>query len=192
MLKFLIRNKSETFISTTQKKQNFINEFFELVKAELPKAYIIPNDIHQSKNELVFNAKPFRHTWNGWNLFNPVIRGEWQFKQVSDLLKLETRMYFTEFFITAALLSLASIPGFVTGAFVWSFAWLILLWGIFYAGSRLLHSVRLKIKIKQLIRETENPQTKTRSLHDVWQEDRGFVFQTLSPLFSKKSSKKKK
>jgi len=190
MLKFLLQNTSETYISPSQKKADFINEFFEQVKEELPYAYVQAGDIHQSESELVFNAKPFRHTWNGWNIFNPVIRGEFRFESVSNLLKLETRMYFTEFFITAALLSFASVPAFVLGVYGWGIAWLVGLWLVFYGGSRLLHSLRLRVKIKELIRQSENIKKQGRSLKDVWEEDKGFIHQVFGRFFMRKPEKK--
>jgi hypothetical protein len=191
MLKFLLQNTSETYISPSQKKEDFIKEFFEQVKEELPYAYVQRTDIHQSESELVFNAKPFRYIWNGWNIFNPVIRGEFRFESVSNLLKLKTRMYFTEFFITAALLSFASVPAFVLGVYGWGIAWLIGLWLIFYGGSRLLHSLRLKMKIKDLIRQTEHINKQGRTLKDVWQEDRGFIDDVFGHIFVRKTAKKK-
>lgn len=187
MFDFLFVNKSETFISTFQEKEAFVNEFFEQVKEELPAAYVQAKDIHQSDNELVFNAPPFRHVWNGWNIFNPIIRGEFRFYVVANLLKLETRMNFKEFFFIALALSFASAPGFAVGAYGWAVAWLAGLWGIFYGGSRLIHSIRLRNKIKRLIRETEKIKKHPRDLKDVWEEDKAFINEVFIPAFFSKA-----
>ncbi len=183
MFDFLFVNEAEVYINTSQKKEIFISEFFEQIKAELPKAYVQNKDIFQSNNELSFTAPPFRYVWNGWNIFNPITKAEFKFSQVSNLLQLNTRMCFKEFFLVALALSFASIPGFIIGAYAYSIAWLIGLWLLFYGGSRLINNIRMEGFIKRIISKTEKHKTPPRTLEDVWKEDKEFINAVFVPAF---------
>lgn len=187
MFDFFTSNHTEVYITTLKKKQEFIDEFFELFKNEFRGSYIHHKDIHQGTKELVFRGPPFRYTWNGWNIFNPVAKGHLRFSEVGNLLKLDSQMFFTEFLITIGLLSFAAIPGFFMEAVGYGILWLVVLWLFFYGGTRLISYIRIHAKIKRLIRKVNDPTRQERTLGDVWKEDQPFVAEVISPFFQKNS-----
>ncbi len=190
MLNFLLSNKNEAIISTSQNKEAFVDEFFEQLKQEMPAAYIHHGGILQSKNKLTLKATPFRYIWNGWNIFNPITKAEFEFSQVAEFLKLETKTSFNEFFITSFLLSFASLPGFWLGKENYSIMWIVGVWLIFYVGSRMLNHLRMSNFITKLILKTEKVKTPHRDIEDVWNEDKKFVADILMPMFMKNKPKK--
>ncbi|MEA2042056.1 MAG: hypothetical protein U9N85_05840 [Bacteroidota bacterium] len=185
MLDFIIQNKTEQYFTTLKEKQEYIDIFFELFKEEFHNSYIQHGNIKQTKRSLAFSGTIFRFVWNGWNIFNPIAKGRLEFSTVGNLLKLNTKMYFTEFFVISALLSFASIPAFALGVGSYGILWLVFLWLIMYGGSRVISHMRMKSKISRISRKVNNPKLIERTLKDVWDEDKAFVSGVVSPFFHK-------
>jgi len=85
----------------------FAAEFFKLLDERLEKSYIFKRVTEG--NKLSFRGSIFRFIWNGWNLFNPISRGEIEFVEVDGKPFITHKICFTEALIIALLFHIIPI-----------------------------------------------------------------------------------
>ncbi|MBN2663261.1 MAG: hypothetical protein JXR68_06395 [Bacteroidales bacterium] len=125
--------------------------FHELLSAE------IVNDLRNSymKNILVeekkikFVGNIFRFVWNGFNVFNPIYKGEISFKIIGRGTYISYKIFFWEFFVIALLFSLIPALG-IFPNFAFRMVALFIIWG-FYLGSTLLSVHRFENYLKNVV-----------------------------------------
>lgn len=142
----------------------FQEELFEQFAEKLDRAHI--KQTERSQNCLRFWGAPFRFAWNGWNMLNPVSKGELVFEESPEKIKLKYTLFFHEFLAIALAFSIIPLTVFffpelkVQGAFGFltniglGIALLLLIWGIAFGGSYALVVFRFNRYFKKLFKQT--------------------------------------
>ncbi len=173
MLNFLFRHKKNTNIVIYEEHEKFREQFFLKLQKKLINSYV--KDIETKKTYIHFDASLARFAWNGWNLFNPVSKGELHINLKKDVPKLSYKLWFNEFFFIACALSLSTITAFVLGLNIYGIAVLAIIWLGFYLGSRIITVVRFNSFIEDTIFELNYPDKKLFDFAEYIQEDIDFV-----------------
>ena len=139
-------------IQTKVGVDKFKKEFFSRIDKELDKAYF--KNTKKDINFRQFNGTPFRFVWNGWNLFNPIIKGKIEIVNFNDSIYLKHKIFFLEFFVYCVIFSIIPVLGFFDNIYlrILSFA---IIW-IIYLISTLLSSSRLQNLFNIIIQDINN------------------------------------
>lgn len=142
-----------THIKETERVQSKDNPltFHELLSDE------IVNDLRNSymknisveENKIKFVGNIFRYVWNGFNVFNPIYKGEISFKNIGKGTYISYKIFFWEFFVLAMLFSLIPALG-IFPNFAFRILALLFIWG-FYLGSTLLSVHRFENYLKNVV-----------------------------------------
>ena len=85
----------------------FAAEYFKIIQNKLEQSYIF--HCQTNGNRLSFKGSLFRFIWNGWNVFNPISRGEIEFTEENGKSFIRHKIYFTESILIAFLFHLIPI-----------------------------------------------------------------------------------
>ncbi len=154
MFNFIISYRKVFDIKTFRNPEQFIKEFMELYIGKLNNSYI--KNIKKQKTKVKFEAPLGRFTWNAWNLFNPVSKGEIKFTVKQGKPRIHIQYKYTEFFIVALLLTPLIIVAFSLGLAFWGILIFIADWILFYIGSRIISSFRITSYISVTAQEINN------------------------------------
>jgi len=142
-----------TYLTETERVESKVKPlvFHDLLTKE------IVNDLRDSymKNVFVregkikFVGNIFRFVWNGFNVFNPINRGEISFKNIGKGTYISYKIFFWEFFIIAMLFSLVPALG-IFPNFAFRVLGLIFIWGV-YLASTLLSAHRFENYLKKVV-----------------------------------------
>lgn len=125
--------------------------FYELLTEEivndLKSAYMKKYSVEEKKIKFVGNI--FRFVWNGFNVFNPVYKGEISFKNIGKGTYITYKIFFWEFFAIALLFSL--IPALaIFPDIAFRILALIFIWGVYLAAT-LLATHRFENYLKKVV-----------------------------------------
>ena len=124
---FVIKGKNEEF------KYLFLSE----LQKEIKDSAIF--NVKENQDRVFFKAPIFRFVWNGWNRFNPVSYGIFQFSSIKQYGIVRYRLWFWEFFILSLIFStipfIAAFP-----SLFWRITIFIVIWAVYLIN--ILVSVR--------------------------------------------------
>lgn len=106
-------------------------------------------NISVEENKIKFIGNIFRFVWNGFNVFNPIYKGEISFKNIGKGTYISYKIFFWEFFVIAMLFSLIPALG-IFPNFAFRILALLFIWG-FYLGSTLLSVHRFENYLKNVV-----------------------------------------
>lgn len=130
-------------------KERFNKVFLDSFLLKLRNSYI--HKITHKEKKVKFTAPVFRFVWNGFNLLNPISKGEVSLKNIGKGTYISYKLYFWEFFLYSLLFSLIPFLGIFPDNFyrfiVFGIIWMI------YAISTIIATNRFENYLKNLIDE---------------------------------------
>ncbi len=142
-------------IQTDFPAEEFRKQFFASFSEKLVNADV--REIRISTDEIEFTAPIGRYTWNGWNIFNPVTSGKLKIVEFEDRPYLTYTTSYLEFLWIAIALSILPLVAFYSGIAIWGVLELILIWGVFYGGSRAVSAMRFATLLAEMTQEIIAP-----------------------------------
>ncbi|MBN2893011.1 MAG: hypothetical protein JXL97_14175 [Bacteroidales bacterium] len=130
-------------------KERFNEVLVSSIAKKLRNSYI--HNITHHEKKINFSAPVFRFVWNGFNLFNPISKGEISLKNIGRGTYISYKLFFWEFFIYCMLFSIIPFMGIFPNNF-FRFIVLGIIWMI-YAISTLIATNRFEIYLKKLVDE---------------------------------------
>jgi len=116
--------KVETELSPDEFNDLFMNKLdYELEKADYKK-------IKKNISERTFTGAVFRFVWNGWNLFNPISKGNIELVTFKKSIYIRHKIYFIEFFIYSLLFTIIPIMG-MFGELIFRFIAVAIIWMVY-------------------------------------------------------------
>jgi len=142
-------------VATDISTKEFRDKFFSAFNQRLEEGDI--RDINREETSISFTGSVCRYTWNGWNVFNPVTSGQVKIEEHKGSPQISYSFAFSEFFWMAV--ALTTLPGiaFYSGLIFWGVLEFLLIWGLFYVGSRAIASIRLNTLIAETTQKIINP-----------------------------------
>ncbi len=106
--------------------------------------------IKKKKSERIFSGAVFRFIWNGWNLFNPISKGNIELVTFKKSIYIRHQIFFFEFFIYSLIFSIIPAMG-MFGELVFRFIALAIIWMVYLivtllSASRLINMFNIIIE----------------------------------------------
>ncbi len=140
--------RTESHLSQKKFDELLINSLTE----NLHNAYI--HNITKLNKNIKFKAPFFRFVWNGFNLFNPISKGEIYLENIGNGTYVTYKLVFLEFFIYCFLFSSIPFFGFFPNH-IFRFVVFGIIWFI-YLLSTLIATHRFEIFLKKIVAEINN------------------------------------
>lgn len=135
--------------SLPHEKHNEI--LIDSISKKLRKSYI--HNLTNRDDKITFSAPLFRFVWNGFNLLNPVSKGEVSLRNVGKGTYISYKLFFFEFFIYSLIFSIIPLLGIFPNNFfrflVFGIIWMI------YAISTIIATNRFENYLRNLTEDIE-------------------------------------
>ena len=132
-------------------QKEFNDIIISSISNKLRNSYV--HNLTNRDNKISFSAPIFRFVWNGFNLFNPISKGEVSLKNIGKSTYISYKLFFWEFFFIALIFSIIPImcifPHLVFRYLVLGIIWMI------YTISTLIATNRFENYLRKLVRDNK-------------------------------------
>ena len=146
---YFLNLKESNKIKAKIPADEFSERFFKKIDTKLKNADY--KNIKKENNLRIFKGAVFRFIWNGWNLFNPISKGEIKLKTFKNHFFIKYKIFFYEFFFLALIFSIIPALG-IFDILIFRIIVFAIIW-ILYLGSTLLAASRLDNYFDSIINE---------------------------------------
>lgn len=139
-----------TYLTETERTESnlpskkFNDILISSISNKLRNSYI--HNLTNREKKVTFSAPIFRFVWNGFNLFNPISKGEVSLKNIGKGTYISYKLYFWEFFIISLLFSIIPLmcifPNNIFRFIVLSIIWMIYIISTIIATNRFENYLR--------------------------------------------------